>query len=41
MLYIKTKIAHMKQNSQRRLCEDGDETVNYIIRECSKLVQKE
>ena len=24
-----------------RLCEDRDETINHIISECSKLVQKE
>ena len=30
-----------QQNSKCRLCGDGDETINYIISECSKLAQKE
>ena len=38
--YIKAKIGYTKQNSQCRLCEDRDETVNHIISECSKLIQK-
>ena len=29
------------QNSKGRLCGDRDETINYIISECSKLAQKE
>ena len=29
------------RNSERRLCGDGDETINHIISECSKLAQKE
>ena len=31
----------MLQNSKCRLCSDGDETINHIISECSKLAQKE
>ena len=31
----------MKQNSKWRLCGDRDETINHIISECSKLLQKE
>ena len=31
----------MQQNSKCRLCSDRDETINHIISECSKLVQKE
>ena len=30
-----------QQNSKFKLCEDKDETINYIINECSKLAQKE
>ena len=29
-----------QQNSKRRLCGDGDETINHIISEFSKLSQK-
>ena len=38
---IKAKIDKTQQNSKYRLCGDGDETVNHIINECSKLAQKE
>ena len=31
----------MHQNSKYRLCSDRNETINHIISECSKLVQKE
>ena len=31
----------MQENSKFRLCGDRDETINHIISECSKLVQKE
>ena len=30
-----------QQNSNCRLCGDGDETINNIISKCSKLAQKE
>ena len=30
-----------QQNCKCRLCSDGDETINHIISECSKLAQKE
>ena len=30
-----------QQNSKCRLCGDRDETIDYIISECSKLAQKE
>ena len=38
---IKGRIDKMQQNSKCRLCVDGDETINHIISECSKLAQKE
>ena len=38
---IKARIDKMQQNSKYRLCGDGDETINHIISECSKLAQKE
>ena len=31
----------MQQNRKCRLCGDGDETINHIISECSKLAQKD
>ena len=39
--HIKARIDKTQQNSKCRLCGDRDETINYIISECSKLVQKE
>ena len=39
--HIKTRIDKTQQNSKCRLCGDRDETINYIISECSKLAQKE
>ena len=39
--HIKARIDKTKQNSKCTLCSDRDETINYIIRECSKLAQKE
>ena len=39
--HIKARIDKMQQNSKCRLCGDRDETINHIISECSKLVQKE
>ena len=38
---IKVKIDNTQQNSKYRLCVDRDETINYIISECSKLGRKE
>ena len=38
---IKARIDKMQQNSKCRLCGERDETINHIIRECSKLAQKE
>ena len=38
--YIKARIDKMQQN-RWRLCGERDEAVNHIIRECSKLEQKE
>ena len=38
---IKARIDKTPQNSNCRLCGDRDETINHIISECSKLVQKE
>ena len=39
--HIKARIDKTQQNSKCRLCGDRDETINHIISECSKLVQKE
>ena len=39
--YVKVKIDNTSQNIKCRLCGDRDETVNHIIKECSKLAQKE
>ena len=39
--HIKVRIDKTQQNSKCRLCSDKDETINRIISECSKLVQKE
>ena len=39
--HIKTRIDKTQQNSKCRLCGNRDETINYIIRECCKLAQKE
>ena len=36
---MKTRIEKTQQNSNCRLCGDKDETINHIIRECSKLAQ--
>ena len=35
---IKARIDKTQQNSKCRLCSDRDETINYIISKCSKLV---
>ena len=39
--HIKARIDMTQQNSKCRLCGDWDETINHLIRECSKLAQKE
>ena len=39
--HIEARINKTQQNSKCRLCGDRDETTNHIIRECSKLAQKE
>ena len=39
--HIKARIDKTLQNSKCWLCGDRDETINHIISECSKLVQKE
>ena len=39
--YVIAKIDKLQQNSRCRLCSDRDETINDIINECSKLIQKE
>ena len=39
--HIKARIDKTWQNSKCRLCGDRDESINYIISECSKLAQKE
>ena len=39
--HIKAGIDKTQPNSKCRLCSDRDETINHIIRECSKLAQKE
>ena len=38
--HIKARIDKTQQNRKCRLCGDRDETINYIISECSKLAQK-
>ena len=39
--HIKARIDKPQQNSKCRLCGNRDETINHIISECSKLVQRE
>ena len=39
--HIKARRDKTQQNRKCRLCGDGDETINHIISECSKLAQKE
>ena len=39
--YVKARIDKKRQYSKCRLCDDKDETINHIISECSKLVQKD
>ena len=39
--HIKTRIDKMQQNSRCWLGGERDETINHIIRECSKLAKKE
>ena len=39
--HIKARIYKTQQNRKCRLCGDREETINYIIRECSTLAQKE
>ena len=38
--HIKARIDNTQQNCKCRLCGDGDETINHLISECSKLAQK-
>ena len=38
--HIKARIDETQQNSKCRLCGDREETINHVISECSKLVQK-
>ena len=35
--YVKAKKDKTQQNSKDKLCDAGDETINYIISECNKL----
>ena len=39
-LYIKANIDKTQQYSKCRLCGDRDETVNHVLKECSKLAQR-
>ena len=39
--HIKARIDKTQQNCKCRLCGDRDETITHIIRECTKLAQKE
>ena len=39
--YIKAKIDNTEVNSKYRLCGERDETINHIIRECSKMAKTE
>ena len=38
--YFKAKINKTQENSKHRFDDLGDETINHIISECSKLAQK-
>ena len=38
---INKKNNNKQENSKYRLCDDRDETINHIIRECRKLEQRE
>ena len=38
--YVKAEIDDTKQNSKCGLCDDRNETINHIISECSKSMQK-
>ena len=38
--YVEAKLDKSQNNSKCKLCDEKDETVNYV-RECSKLAQKE
>ena len=37
--YVKGKIDNTQQNSKGKLCCDSEETIYYIISECSKIAQ--
>ena len=39
--HIKARIDKTQQNGKCRLCDHRDETINYVISECSKLEQRE
>ena len=39
--HIKARIDKTQQKSKSRLCGERDKTINHIIRECSKLAQKQ
>ena len=39
--HIQVRIDKIQQNSKYKICGDRNETINHIISECSKLVQKE
>ena len=39
--HMKARIDKTEKNRKCKLCGDRDETINHIIRECSKLAQKE
>ena len=39
-IYVKARIDKTQQDNRCRLCVDRDETIDYIICECSKFVQK-
>ena len=39
--YVKVKLVKMEEISKCRFRGDRDETINHMISECSKLVQKE
>ena len=40
-VYLKAIIDKTQQNSRCKLCGEGDETINHLISECSKLAPKE
>ena len=38
---VKVRIVKTQENSKCRVCEKAEESVNYVLSECSNLAQKE